>query len=57
MHRLIGHSQRDSLDSTVQLSILIRPVVVAAVNLRRSTTNDPREDRWEIDEFFVSGTQ
>lgn len=55
MHRLIGHSQRDSLDSTVQLSILIRPVVVAAVNLRRSTTNDPREDRWEIDEFFVSG--
>ena len=37
MHRLIGHSQRDSLDSTVQLSILIHPVVAAAVNLRRST--------------------
>lgn len=55
MHRLIGHSQRDSLDSTVQLSILIRPVVAAAaaaaaaVNLRRSS--DPRENRWEIDEF------
>lgn len=49
MHRLIGHSQRDSLDSTVQLSILIRPVVAAAaaaaaaVNLRRSS--DPRENR------------